>query len=215
MGVDTRKYKFSWDTTIGADMQIARPSLGPSTRIETYRLFQFSLRDILEQRFGTDEADTLFREAGVLAGKSFFDKYLSDIKDIAGLANKVQYLFNELGIGIFRVEAASAAGDHFIFTVDEDLDCSGLPDTADVVCVYDEGFIRGILKHSAARDLMSGRLTAGVPVPVPAVLKLKVTPGAPEMFGLQKCSDCPKREDGRWAYRAPVHSCRYQGRQGD
>ncbi|MDR2402446.1 MAG: 4-vinyl reductase [Spirochaetaceae bacterium] len=146
MGVDTRKYKFSWDDTIGADMQIARPSLGPSTRIETYRLFQFTLRDVLEQHYGTDEADNLFREAGVLAGKSFFDKYLSDIKDVAGLANRIQCLFNELGIGIFRVEAASSTGDHFIFTVDEDLDCSGLPDTADVVCVYDEGFIQGILE---------------------------------------------------------------------
>jgi predicted hydrocarbon binding protein len=151
MGEDTRKYKFSWDTTVGADMQIARPSLGPSTRIETYRLFQFTLRDVLEQHYGTDDADNLFREAGVLAGQAFFEKYLSDTKDVAGLANKTQSLFNELGIGIFRVESASAAGDHFVFTVDEDLDCSGLPDTADVVCVYDEGFIQGILESFSGK----------------------------------------------------------------
>jgi hypothetical protein len=56
-----RKYKFSWDDTVGADMQTARPHLGNTTRIENYRLFQFSLRDILEQHYGTETADALFR----------------------------------------------------------------------------------------------------------------------------------------------------------
>ncbi|MDR2020471.1 MAG: 4-vinyl reductase [Treponema sp.] len=151
MAEDRRKYKFSWENTTGADMQIARPSLGPNTRIETYRLFQFTLRDILEQRYGTDATDTIFREAGVLAGKSFFDKFLSDASDVASLANKIQETFNRFGIGIFRVEDAAADGGHFIFTVDEDLDCSGLPDTSDVICVYDEGFIQGILESFSGK----------------------------------------------------------------
>jgi predicted hydrocarbon binding protein len=141
-----RKYRFSWDETVGADMQVARPHLGPSTRIETYRLFQFTLRDVLEQHYGTDMADILFREAGVVAGKAFFERYLSGAGDISSLANKIQQSFNDLGMGIFRVEDSSPDGKHFIFTVDEDLDCSGLPDTADVICVYDEGFIRGVLE---------------------------------------------------------------------
>ena len=33
----------------------------------------------------------------------------------------------------------------FTLTVSEDLDCSGLPSTDEVVCHYDEGFIAGIL----------------------------------------------------------------------
>jgi len=44
------------------------------------------------------------------------------------------------------VENAAEDNSHFILTVEEDLDCSGLPDTSDVVCVYDEGFIQGILE---------------------------------------------------------------------
>jgi predicted hydrocarbon binding protein len=147
-----RKYQFSWNETVGADMQVARPHLGPSTRIETYRLFQFTLRDILEQHYGTEMADSLFREAGVLAGKSFFDKFLSGATNVSSLANKIQKSFNDLGIGIFRVESASSDGGHFIFTVDEDLDCSGLPDTSDVICVYDEGFIQGVLESFSGRD---------------------------------------------------------------
>jgi predicted hydrocarbon binding protein len=150
-GQTKRKYQFCWDETIGADMQVARPHLGPSTRVETYRLFQFSLRDILEQHYGTEMADTLFREAGVLAGKSFFEKFLSGATDLPSLAGKIQKSFNDLGIGIFRVESSSSDGEHFVFTVDEDLDCSGLPDTADVICVYDEGFIKGVLESFSGK----------------------------------------------------------------
>ncbi|MDR1929932.1 MAG: 4-vinyl reductase [Treponema sp.] len=146
-----RKYEFDWDNTVGADMQVARPSLGPSTRIEVYRLFQFTLRDILEQHYGTEMADTLFREAGVMAGRAFFEKFLSGAQDVASLSNKVQESFNALGIGIFRVESARQDNSQFIFTVDEDLDCSGLPDTADVVCVYDEGFIQGVLESFSGK----------------------------------------------------------------
>jgi predicted hydrocarbon binding protein len=147
-----RKYRFDWDNAVGADMGYARPNLGPYTRIEVYRLFQFTLRDVLEQRFGTEMADTLFREAGVMAGRAFFDKYLSDCADAASLASKIQNSFNALGIGIFRMESAKDDNSHFIFTVDEDLDCSGLPDTSDEICVYDEGFIKGMLDKFSQKN---------------------------------------------------------------
>ncbi|MDR2133684.1 MAG: hypothetical protein LBP27_01155, partial [Treponema sp.] len=101
-----RKYEFNWDETVGADMQIARPHLGPSTRIETYRLFQFTLRDVLEQHYGAETADTLFREAGVLAGRAFFEKFLNHADSVSSLANAIQKSFNDFGIGIFRVEVA-------------------------------------------------------------------------------------------------------------
>jgi predicted hydrocarbon binding protein len=147
-----RKYQFDWNNTVGADMKLARPSLGPTTRVEVYRLFQFTLRDILEQRYGTEMADNLFREAGVMAGKAFFDKFLNNVKDVSNLVTNIQDSFNTLGIGIFRVEDAAGDNSHFIFTVEEDLDCSGLPDTADVVCVYDEGFIQGVLESFSGKS---------------------------------------------------------------
>ena len=146
-----RKYKFDWDNTVGADMKLARPSLGPSTRVEVYRLFQFTLRDVLEEKYGTEMADNLFREAGVMAGKAFYEKFLSDAKTTSDLSTKIQNSFNDFGIGIFRVEDAAKDNSHFIFTVEEDLDCSGLPDTSDVVCVYDEGFIQGVLESFSGK----------------------------------------------------------------
>jgi predicted hydrocarbon binding protein len=147
-----RVYKFDWDNTVGADMKLARPNLGPSTRVEVYRLFQFTIRDVLEQHFGTEMADKLFREAGCMSGKAFFDKFLNDVKDISMLVVKIQESFNYLGIGILRVEDAEADNSRFIFTVEEDLDCSGLPDTSNVVCVYGEGFIQGLLESFSKKN---------------------------------------------------------------
>lgn len=151
MSDKNRKYEFSWDSTIGCNMDIARPSLGPTTRVEVYRLFQFCLRDILERNYGTEKADDLFREAGILAGKNFYDQFLCSATDVNSLVTLIRDTFSALGIGIFRVEAADLNGMKFTFTVDEDLDCSGMPDTSDVVCVYDEGFIQGILERFSGK----------------------------------------------------------------
>jgi predicted hydrocarbon binding protein len=148
---EQRKYKFDWDSSIGADMASARPNLGPNIRIEVYRLFQFTLRDILEQNYGTEKTDTLFREAGFMAGNAFYQKYLGDAKDTAGFLHKTQDYFNRVGKGILRVETAEEDNSHFILTVDEDLDCSGLPDMDDVICVYDEGFFKGLLESFSGK----------------------------------------------------------------
>jgi predicted hydrocarbon binding protein len=51
-----------------------------------------------------------------------------------------------MNIGILRVELADFNLGHFILTISEDLDCSGLPELGDEVCTYDEGFIAGILQ---------------------------------------------------------------------
>lgn len=141
-----RKYVFDWDTIIG-DMSTARKSLGPTTRVEAYRLFQFCLRDILERHYGTERADALFREAGVLAGTAFFRRFCAEAKTVGELVKTLQDKFKEYGIGILRVEKSDLENLAFTLTVDEDLDCSGMQDTHDVICVYDEGLIQGILQE--------------------------------------------------------------------
>jgi predicted hydrocarbon binding protein len=106
---------------------------------------------VLEQHYGTEMADNLFREAGFLAGKNFYNKYIKGVKDLPTLVAKVQDSFNSLGIGIFQIESATEDNSRFIFTVEEDLDCSGLPDTSTVVCVYDEGFIQGVMESFSGK----------------------------------------------------------------
>ncbi len=145
----TRKYEFSWDL-IG-DIELGRPNLGTSTRIEVYRLMQFVFRDVLEQHYGTETADQLFHEAGKLAGREFYKKFCSGLTDLNEFVRTLQQLLRELGIGILRVESADEERGSFVITVSEDLDCSGLPELDYEVCVYDEGFIAGLMESFTGR----------------------------------------------------------------
>jgi predicted hydrocarbon binding protein len=139
-----RKYKFSWDL-IG-DIDLGRPNLGPMTRIEVYRLMQFVFRDVLESHYGTTQTDVLFHEAGKLAGTAFYNQFCSGITDLNEFVRTLQEILRELGIGIMRVESADVEKGSFVITISEDLDCSGLPELDYEVCVYDEGFITGLME---------------------------------------------------------------------
>ena len=127
-------------------MAIARPSLGPTTRIEVYRLLQYTLRDVLEEEFGHQKTDDMFRKAGAIAGREFYNKFCLEAEDVSSLVTTIEEKFKDLGIGIFRVESINLEDMSCTLNVEEDLDCSGLPDTSEQICVYDEGFIQGILE---------------------------------------------------------------------
>ena len=144
-----RKYTFTWDLL--GDVAVGRPNLGPSTRIEVYRLMQFAFRDILEEKLGTEKTDEIFYSAGKLAGKEFYDHYLLASASFPELITNIQTTLKELGIGIFRVEKSSLDTLEFTLTVSEDLDCSGLPELDYEICTYDEGFIAGILEKYTNR----------------------------------------------------------------
>lgn len=139
-----RKYKFSWDLL--GDIALGRPHLGPNTRLEVYRLMQFTFRDVIEKHLGTEKTDQLFYEAGKLAGTEFYKQFFSNIKDFNGFVKSLQETLRELGIGILRVEQADLEKGSFILSVSEDLDCSGLPELGYEICTYDEGFISGLLE---------------------------------------------------------------------
>jgi hypothetical protein len=108
-----RKYQFSWDLL--GDIELGRPNLGQSTRLEVYRLMQFSFRDILEQRYGADEADRIFYDSGFLAGTQFYDNLIGPQGDINEFVKKLQTVLKELGVAfgidLSRSENSSAPGD--------------------------------------------------------------------------------------------------------
>jgi predicted hydrocarbon binding protein len=107
---------------------------------------QFAFRDVLETHYGADQADALFYEAGKLAGNEFYKKFCANINDMNEFVRTLQEVLRELGIGIMRVEQADLEKGSFIITISEDLDCSGLPELDYEVCVYDEGFISGLME---------------------------------------------------------------------
>lgn len=147
-----RKYEFSWDL-IG-DIEQGRPNLGPTTRIEVYRLMQFVFRDVLEQRFGAQSTDEIFQQAGKQAGMEFYKQFCRGLTDLNDFVRTTQELLREFGIGILRLEAADENHGSFVITVSEDLDCSGLPELDYEVCTYDEGFIAGLLECFTGKKFM-------------------------------------------------------------
>ena len=147
--VAERQYKFSWDF-IGDTAQ-GRQNLGNMTRIEVYRLFQYTLRDVLEQSYGTEEADRLLYRAGFLAGTELCEKFVGRCESLSEFVKKVEDLLIELKIGVLRIEEMEKDTARFVLTVAEDLDCSGLPEVGHAVCNYDEGFIASLLEFQTGR----------------------------------------------------------------
>jgi len=129
-----------------SDVQTILPHLGDLLSLIPYRLLQYTIRDVTEQKIGTEPCDRLFYDAGELAGHLFFDGSMAEFKDLPlnGFIGELQRVLKELGVGILRVEKADAEKGEFTLTVSEDLDCSGLPDLGLEVCNYDEGFIAGV-----------------------------------------------------------------------
>ncbi|HHY88900.1 MAG TPA: 4-vinyl reductase [Chloroflexi bacterium] len=140
-----QKYRFSWDLL--GNIPLGRPNLGPRTRLEVYRLMQFTLRDVLERHVGAGETDRIFLEAGRMAGVEFYRHFLGPFDSFSDFANSLQAIFKEMDIGILRFEQSDLDSCTFLLTVSEDMDCSGLPELGYEICTYDEGFIAGLLEE--------------------------------------------------------------------
>jgi uncharacterized protein len=140
----SRKYRFTWKLL--GDAELGRPNLGNLARVEAYRLMQFSFRDTVEQHFGAEKADFLFREAGRLAGAQFYEHAIGTATDFDQLASQMQKALKDLGICILRIEKADIENWSFALTMSEDIDCSGLPDIGYPICAYEEGFVRGVFE---------------------------------------------------------------------
>ena len=134
-------------TTVNINaVQEILPKMGDMINLIPYRMLQYTVRDVAEQKIGTEPCNQLFYEAGEIAGTFFFDNFMAEYKDLplSGFVGELQRILKELGVGVLRVEKADTENGEFTLTVSEDLDCSGLPDLGIEVCNYDEGFIASI-----------------------------------------------------------------------
>ena len=140
---ETEYKPFAWENL--GDIKNGRENLGEDMPVIVYRLMQYTLLDVLSRKFGVDEANEFFRQSGLLAGTEFAKNSLDLDQDFEKFTSHLQEVLKTLKIGILRMESTNAETGEIILTVGEDLDCSGLPVTNENVCVYDEGFIAGIL----------------------------------------------------------------------
>ncbi len=136
--------KFRWEDL--GDIKEGRPNLGLDVPVLAYRLLQYTFRDVMITELGVNRANEIIIKAGNLAGKQFCENMLDRELDFNEFVSQLQKVLKEQAIGILRIEKADLENLRFTLTVAEDLDCSGLPPTDEVVCQYDEGFIAGILE---------------------------------------------------------------------
>ena len=122
-----------------------RDNLGDQIPVTVYRLMEYAIREVLEERFGKEAQESVFREGGFRAGeyfaKNFLDITLSVNEFLAQLGRELEIL----KIGVLHVEELNQETGRFMMTVAEDADCSGLPVLGETVCNYDEGFLSGVL----------------------------------------------------------------------
>ena len=98
--MENRLYAFDWKY-IG-DMELGRPNLGKTARLEIYRLFQYTLRDVLETEYGTEQSDRLLYKAGFLAGTEFCKRYVGECASFSDFVAKVQAALEEMNVGILH-----------------------------------------------------------------------------------------------------------------
>lgn len=123
-----------------------RETLGSEIPVLVYRLFEYTMKAAVEQKFGKEVAIELFQDAGRIAGKQFVKKLMNKNQNEKEFLLQLQEMMAMFKIGVLRVEQI----DHelgIILTVSEDLDCSGLPVLGETVCHYDEGFLSGVFEE--------------------------------------------------------------------
>lgn len=135
---------FEW-SRIG-DIDEGRKNLGDQMPVAVYRLMQYTIMDELVDSLGKEGSEWLMRRAGFRAGYALATNLLDVSVDFGTFVSQLQKTLKDLKIGILKIEKMDLEKLNFTLTVDEDLDCSGLPVYGDTVCFYDEGFIAGVLE---------------------------------------------------------------------
>ncbi|MBN1633172.1 MAG: 4-vinyl reductase [Ignavibacteria bacterium] len=144
--------QFSWEDL--GNIQIGRPNLGNNVPVEIFRLYLYSIRDVLVKKYGVENASDFFRDAGKLAGIHFCKKYLNVKSDFDVFISDLRKIFFDLKMGDVRIESVDLENFNILLTIAEDLDCSGLPITEEEICDYEEGFLAGVFREYMKKEFI-------------------------------------------------------------
>lgn len=142
--LDNSHHTFQWEKL--GNIKEGRGDLGEYVPVTVYRLLEYCMNHVLTEEYGAKQADNLFRKAGHLAGCEFSKNNLDFTLDTDAFVAQLQQALSDLKIGILRIESLDEKDGTVILTVAQDLDCSGLLPTNELVCNFDEGFLSGILE---------------------------------------------------------------------
>lgn len=134
------KYQFNFDLI----HDTKDTNLGKFVSLDTFRLAQYTLRTVLEEKFGLEVADDLFYKAGKLFGEKFYEQYIFPVENIEEFTNKAQYFLKEKGIGLLRMEETNLLEGKIVLTIGENSERSSLAYADDEPSVYEEGFLAAL-----------------------------------------------------------------------
>ncbi|MBW2732603.1 MAG: 4-vinyl reductase [Deltaproteobacteria bacterium] len=149
---DRTETRFRWED-IG-DVTMGRPTLGGSVPVEAYRLMKYALRDVLIAEFDPYRASDFLSRAGRRAGRELCRQYLDADQDIEDFLEELGERMIQLKMGILVIEKLDRISMDMVLTVAEDLDCSGLPNSDETVCAFDEGLFSGVLEEYAGQSFV-------------------------------------------------------------
>ncbi|MDY0189708.1 MAG: 4-vinyl reductase [Desulfuromonas sp.] len=149
----SENYDFKWSDL--GDIADGRPNLGVETTVLSYRLMQFTFKDVLTKKFGAQATKEIFVAAGRVAGMHLCNQMLDIKLPPEEFIAALQQVLVDLKIGVLRFEKTDLENLTFVLTVAEDLDCSGLPPFGETVCSYDEGYIAGIFETYLGRPFQA------------------------------------------------------------
>ena len=92
--------EFKWNQL--GDVSKGRINLGEEMPVMVYRLFQYTMRDVLSRRYGKEEMIDLFRTAGEQAGHEFATNNLDLTLELNPFIAQLQSVLAQTKIGILR-----------------------------------------------------------------------------------------------------------------
>ncbi len=134
------------------EIKDGRITLGEEMPMSVYRLFQFTMREVLSDKYGEGEMIDVFRSCGKLAGKAFAREHLDLSLAFDEFSKVLHEKLRDYKIGLLNIDSFDEATGKATLTVKEDLDCSGVESRGKTLCNYDEGFIEGILEEYTQRS---------------------------------------------------------------
>ncbi len=129
------------------EMGEGRLNLGEEMPMAVYRLFQFTMREVLTEKYGEGEMIDAFRQCGKIAGKAFARENLDLNLDFVAFSVQTTEKLRENKIGLLKIEEVNPGTGKAVLSVQEDLDCSGVGNQGRTLYNYDEGFLEGILEE--------------------------------------------------------------------
>ena len=128
--------QFEWSVLAGVEE--GRGDLGTEMPVLLYRLMQYTMLEELTRSYGLTQANQHFKNAGFRAGFEYAKNALPLDVEFNEFVAGLQTSLRDLKVGILRMEKVDPETGEMILTVGQDLDCSGLPITDEMVCIYDE-----------------------------------------------------------------------------